>query len=330
MLNRSATFLLLLPCLCAAQPVITTSSQPQPGDQCVHLRSLDIAPFASGPGVSWDFTGETFEPFRVVQYVEPDGLAGASLFPSATVAELHVFGPGHTFMQMSPSAWTILGAGGEGSENTIVSTDPLLLFPFPWTFGTNWEDIYSYLEDGEPVSDMHTWESNTHGTLILPSGLQLEVVGMARESVQIGPGPPEMMVMEATLELWAPGYPCRVVEIDHAVFFLDGEFMSEFRQTVIMDDTQSSIGERMMPHTTRLWPNPATNSLHIRGDIQGSGHAQLQVRDATGRLVQQQQCNVAELEQGTTIPVHTPSHGVYMLHAVHEGVQAFSLRFVIE
>jgi len=322
--------LFLLPCMCAAQPVITTSSQPQPGDQCVYVRSQTIAPFASGPNVSWDFTVDAFEPYQVVQYVAPGGLWNASSFPMATVAELHSFGSGHTFMQMSPTAWTVLGAAGEAWPDPLVLTNTLVQYPFPWTYGTEWADTYSYIEDGETIEEVHTWEANTHGTLILPSGLQLSVVGMAREVVQIDPGPPQFMAFDNTLELWAPGFPCAVAEINYALFLLDGEYMGEFFHTALIDDTQSAIMERSVRPAAKLWPNPVAHTLQLRGGLPGAGTVQLQVLDATGRMVQHHQRAAIEVEQGTSLAVPGLPPGVYMLQVLQEGMQSFSLRFVVE
>src|SRR5204863_10043799 len=93
--------------------------------------------------------------------------------------------------------------------------DPMVAMPFPWSYGTSWEDPYSYVDvAGTLYLDTLRWTASTWGTVRLPGGTDLEVAGMWQSHFEVDTNGTEVWTyFDDYLDLYAPGLRCRVAHL---------------------------------------------------------------------------------------------------------------------
>ena len=176
------TILLITVCCFAcsplfAQPVITSASAPEVGDNFVVQSAgiVDFEPGNSGADLIWDFslaqpdtvTGFAFE------YVNPAGLPKADSFPDANLALAiaSATSVANSFFKVDANGIELLGNALTDVSITTYS-DPRLQVVFPFTYQSGFVDPFSSITN---VAGLMTTEegidsvfADAYGTLILP------------------------------------------------------------------------------------------------------------------------------------------------------------------
>ena len=80
------------------------------------------------------------------------------------------------------------------------------------------------------------------------------------------------------------------------------------------------LSEQGSAASLRLYPNPASNTLHLESDIE---HGQMSIYDLTGRKVYQS-------DYQTQISVADLNNGLYFLHVITDDGQVINQKFIIE
>ncbi|MEO8590261.1 MAG: T9SS type A sorting domain-containing protein [Flavobacteriales bacterium] len=310
-MNKLYAFLLLLPTASTAQPIITSSIQPQPGDVRHYLLTSSGIPFAAGPAQYWDLSGLTFPSSTVWPYALPDTMPGASLNPQANVA---LAGDWVTeFYNESPTAWTVVG-WYVSPDDHFEMVDPLVVMPFPWTAGTTWEDPYSYMDgSGILYQDTVRWTADAWGTVRLPGGQEMEVVGLHRTTMLLDTaGGYAVVNYQENLEFYAPNVRGVVARLSANWYTTPFENSDTTYFTRALDDATIGMNEHVAGMKPELWPVPAHANLNLR--LPGTtGTVNVDVFDATGRLVLH--TNMVATTEPVMLDVHTLLPGTYLLRA---------------
>lgn len=309
-----------------AQPVITATNQPQPADVCHYLFNPDGFNYSLGPDQYWDLTGLAFISNSTAVYVLPNGTPGFVLFPTSDVALTSTFF-GYEYYDMTPDAWAVLGIHDPVSGDVINCIDPLVVMPFPWTYGTSWQDPYSYTYDGETYYDTIRWQADTYGIVRLPGGTELEVVGMVEYQMDHDTVSGTTHFNE-DVSLYAPGIRCKV-----AGFGKSWSFNPEWPPTDTnsyvraLDDATIGIAETTASEALELWPVPASGTLNLRWEG-GMTNSTVQVFDAMGRVRLTATMRTMG-SGGTSIDVSALASGHYVLH-VNDGNRVLVRTFIVE
>ena len=324
---------LLLPATALAQPVITASVQPQPGDQCRYLYYSDNASFGTGPDQYWDFAGYAFSPSFVQNYVDPLGTAGGPLFPGSNVAYVNATQTYYEYYTTSPTSWIVNGIYST-SGTYYDAVDPMEVMHFPWTYGTVHEDAYLYVaNDGsEPLQDTLRWNVDTYGTVRLPGGTELPVVGAVVHNQTVDTT--EMAVYtfdQVEIRLYAPDVRCRVATITMEYEYTYGVLTNFYSNVRALDDATIGLAETAAVAVAPvLWPVPTQGTLNVRYALRTGARVDLRVIDATGRVVSTQRSGAAELSNGASLDVSGLAPGTYLLQLLDAGFAVCSSRFVVE
>ncbi|MGZ4037004.1 MAG: choice-of-anchor J domain-containing protein, partial [Bacteroidia bacterium] len=112
-------------------------------------------------------------------------------------------------------------------------------------------------------------------------------------------------------------------------------FTSGGGNNIFIDDINISsavstgIQNETFVNNVSIYPNPASDQLFIRYDMQGSGtSADVEIRDVTGRLCAVQKNEALSTGTGTSINIGGLSNGVYMLSLVREGTLIYTTKFI--
>lgn len=272
--------------LLQAQPVITNSSQPQPGDECPYgISDLPIVlGMSPGGGQTWDLAGIPFTYDHTLTYLAPSDAPGHAYFPAATLAATNDQNA-YEFYVLDPMQWSLVGDYISSSGDLLTCTDPLILFVYPCAFGTQWSDAYSYTVTNVPTEyhDTISVEFNAWGTVILPGGGTVTVIGRSASSFDIDTNGTDVWTYaESWIDLFSPNSPCEALAADHHTIWLNGMLMSDGFHTEVVDDPDIGVEETKAQKELELWPVPARTSLNIHW----GGHsiaADAQVIDVAGK-----------------------------------------------
>lgn len=309
-----------------AQPVITSDIFPLPGDECRYLFAGDVLfPLLPGPDQYWDFTTLALAPSLHLRHALPDTTPGFVLFPGCEVAQTSSEMLYYDYYDLSPTGWKVLGGTNMDPDQVYTVVDDVVLMPFPWTYGTHWEDPYSFTDlEGTMYYDTIRWNADTHGTVLLPGGTEMQVAGFTRYDMSIDTAV-GAIYHDWMIELYAPGVRCRIATIvTHIIDHPD--FDDIWTSVRVLDDATIGVAENSMGTELELWPVPASGTLNLRWDG-GSGRATAQVFDATGRLRLTTTLRPNYMETNMDVSALAPGH--YVLR-VNDGRRVLAKPFIVE
>jgi hypothetical protein len=187
-MKKQITLFLFLVCAIGlyAQPVITSSFNPAPGEQYrYHPVNTQITPGPSGSNVTWDFSGiQVIYNAIIGKYISPATTPYANDFTAATVAYEDYYAAG-TYHYYTTSTTKYEKIGEASVLYTAVYQDPHTMFTFPFTYNTKVSDNFSCTTSvGSLVLQRTgTWEAegDAYGTLKLPSGTYNNVLRIKTE-----------------------------------------------------------------------------------------------------------------------------------------------------
>lgn len=334
-MKKLYTLALWLPATTLAQPIITASVAPRPGDQCSYLYCSSAGPLIGpGPDQYWDLTGLPFTPSYTQLYVDPQDTPAALFSPGASVAYVNATETYYEYYTISPAAWTVNGLYFVGSGVIYSAIDPMEVMHFPWSYGTVHEDanLYEANDGSDTLQDTLRWSADAYGTVRLPGGTELPVVGIMQTTYDTDTTEVGIYSYENT-ELWlyTPDVRCRLATLYMEVAYLDGSVWNVSSRVRALDDATIGMAEAApASNEPMVWPVPAQGKINVRCTVHNGAHTELRVIDATGRIVLTERSTTAELSNGTTIDVSSLAPGTYVLSVIDAGATTTATRFVVE
>jgi hypothetical protein len=298
-----------------AQTLNQANSAPVLGDHfTLHIANY-VAPGSAGSGQTWNFAGISSLSSGDITYVSVASTANGSNYPQATLAAEQ---DGYAAYFKVTSAGLEI-AGIEMPGTAMVYTNPEMLLKFPATMGTNWSDPWSttYVSGGMTFTRTGTITGNVDasGTLIMPYGpvsnvVRVKVVENYSDVVQ---GMTFASYVSTNYYYYKAGIHSPLAQTGELVTNINGTSQTsqgakwlDGSAVGIMELVRNNIG-------LDLFPNPATSSSTMVFSSSNGGSHTLEVLDANGRVVRQDQLMVQPGIYRQDLDLQALPSGLYMV-----------------
>lgn len=311
-------YILLLVAMCSvglgAQPVITSSFNPAPGDQYkFHPVNTQITPGNSGANVVWNFSTVQiiYNPITG-KYISPASTPYATDFTTATVAYEDFYAAG-TYHYYTASSNKLEKTGEASVLLTAVYDNPATMFTFPFTFGTKVTDNYGCITPVGTLSLHKTasWEAegDAYGTLMLPSGTFQNILRIKIRSVIEDDYPGVVTNKKDITEYWwvSPTSKRPYLKIIHEIHSTNGTVIDTIRSIQVSDEV-SGIGRAVLGSVCAMvYPNPVADVLFLELNANHATPISWNLLGADGQLIKSE--SMQTIQQGNHV-VRIPLTGI--------------------
>jgi len=309
-----------------AQPTLThATNAPTVGTSYTLHYGAYHAPGDAGANATWDLTGLTSDSTALITFVDPATTPEGASFPDATVAQV---GGGSTmYYHVAGSGVSLAGSVGDGV--VIPYSDMGLYLPFPCTYQTTWSDTEgaTFVPDGTPVTrtGTATGTADGHGTLVLPGGTTVANVLRVHWTETVTDAT-SLFSISYTFNshlYYVPGVDHPLAQLVESVMNFNG-FTDTVRFSQWVDELTLGAAEPEAARPAmRVWPNPASEVLHVA--VPDAGAATLDLYDATGRKVR----SVPATGPQTTLDVADLPAGLYIIEYLNDGLRRHAERIQV-
>ena len=323
---------LLLTASASAQPVLDeTNSAPSIGNSFTVNLGTFVAPAAGGINQTWDFSGQVSGGSTQIQYVDPAGTTAGATFSFADYAETASGSPETRYFD-SETLGTVPGVYNLGYANTngfiMPYAAPIRQRPYPCAHLDTWNGNYGgntiFMGIQFFIDGTFDGEADGYGTLIMPWGtvnnvLRTHLVIHETQAI-IGA---QSDYIQDYYEYYVAGVAYPLVRTYDLKEDLGGGSFVQMDQTLQwMDPLTTEVTEISAPLVLSIFPNPA----HGQVTVNCTGVSKLEVLDATGRILLNEQ-NGNGAEQQLDISGLTP--GIYTLQVIDATGRRAAQRLVV-
>ena len=323
--KKYALAFMMLPLAMAAlaQPTITGSSNPVPGDALTMQNGGQMATPATGASATWNYATAIFNgPAAQLVFAAPgSGVpAGTTLMETGT--------PGLTsYLKADATALSLVGLATD--YGTMDCADAMVQMPYPFTFNSTLTDPYSC--SGQSAGYQYSRSGSTQftgsgfGTLILPYGTVSNVLLISvSQSMSDDFIDDDLVDMEYSLNLFMfakPGAKTALLTVSTTQNLTSGATTYASR---MLDPNSLGVSEALANSIgVELVPNPASGSVEVRYGVGARAKLAIDVLDMAGRVVisqartvhaagiQRDEINIAALAQGVYMVRITDGEGGY-------------------
>ena len=274
-----------------AQPVLTSGSYNPIAGDVYYGHVLDTAGIsigASGPSATWNFSTVTEIDHDTTTYSSCTSTPYCDSFSTSNLASFD--GTDYTYYNANSSALTLVGAfvSGTGTGTGILHfIDNKDLMRYPLTYNSRYTDTGSLSSGGLLITISDSNFADAYGTLILPTGTYtnvLRVHSVTLTTVSFGAIPVSSDRAES-YTWYRPGYHNTLMVVDFdttgsgilhksGAEYYKGPFYSTGIDNVNIDYA-----------TMQVYPNPATDAINVKFDLQDIDGSSVTVSDITGRVI---------------------------------------------
>lgn len=329
-----------------AQPTLQMNVVPEVGDFIYWARadSSTAQPGSPGANQTWDFSDlSSSTPSTRYEYFTPANTPYANEFPTATLATKHDDASNtpspaiYTYFQKGENQLLLLGSRRVSLRG--VYPDPDVQIQYPLNYGENYEDTYYRTLTNLTVPDYpghltgtRMVEYDAYGTLITPLDTFHNTMRIRTTVVQVDStthyyGHQNIIYKSSTTYDWiVPYQPGPLVSISYANItsiyrvpnFGDLIDVSPKIKTVYYISA-GSVSALSTPKTLEglstlsIGPNPTTDQLTLRFNIERAALLQIRLTDPSGRTLRMQKLNAGMGKNMETLFVGDLPTGAYFL-----------------
>ena len=273
-----------------AQPVLDSAAIcPVPEDVFIgHMpfSVTGILPGASGPGITWNFATLADDSQDSTVYLACAATPACSSFTAegpnlACYTNDAVYGSGYYYFVTDTNHQTLIGG-----------------YVFPVTaHATNGQDVQffslqylkTHLDTSEvAVAGIYHYQVDSsivdgYGDLILPTGTFTNVMRVLTVdmSVDSSTGVAPDTVYTQIYSWFDSGFHNALLEI--TIDTTNGNIVEYYTKGTYVDISLQTANV-VRPHTILVFPNPATDAINIKFDLQDAANASVVITDVTGRI----------------------------------------------
>ncbi len=314
----------LLSIILAATAVTTANAQstltganmnPVHGDVFYsHSVDTNVSKGASGAGVTWNFTSLTENGIDTSYYVACDSTPYCDSFTGSNLAQTNMSGD-YTYLSTTAAHYSSLGfySGGMAFRNL----DAHDVLQYPLAYGQNFSDpsLETYAP-GFYHKQLDSTYYDAWGTLNLPGGVsytnvaRLHIVSYTTDSTvgYLNHGKSESYIWFKT------GF-------HYPVFYIGYDTMGSASGVPYVSQVFYSVSKNPLAvqnvnevHTkVDVFPNPATEIVHIRFNLANAVTAKIFITDATGRRVANLDSQLTNGDNDITYNTSVLSAGLYIV-----------------
>jgi len=318
-----------------AQPTLTAANgNPVVGDQFYGHDQADttgISKGASGAGVTWNLAFLDTTTTDTTLYLSCASTPYCDSFPGSTLAVYGGSGD-YSYFIADATQFAISGVGepDTGGGGCVYYPVPQSFFNFPNTYGSVYAD--SFYSD-QPLGDYFSYGidsfiSDAYGTLILPSGtyhnaLRVHLISYETDIFYLTSPVDtiyDTIASRAETYFWFDtGFhnPLLIMSYDTSgalTYLSDAEYYSKGPDSIPHVDTVSGIARIANESALQLYPNPASDYLHIKFTSAFDQRIAVSTIDMIGRVViQNRAVNVKEGMNDVSYNVAHLPPGLYFI-----------------
>ena len=298
-----------------AQPTLTSSvMNPVPtevfyGHQC---DPTSVTPGAAGAAVTWNYASLTETGLDTTTWVACGPSVHCDSFPGSNIVMYDNYN--YYYCKEDTSKLVILGA--ETSGLFIHAQGEQMLLYYPLTYGSARVDSFYYTIPAlESYREIDSFICDGYGTLTLPSGTYTNVMRVHEIAYvwDTAAGSSPYMYRTENYNWYMSGFHYELLTISVDTSMPGGPYTSNaeyYTQNLTLGVQQPSKHMNV-----ELYPNPATNAVHVKFYIASNSNASVTLSDVTGRAIttvgsDKIQPGYNELD----IPVSGIPAGVYVVH----------------
>lgn len=332
-----------------AQPTITSSMAPQPGqsETTYDVDETTVMPGPSGANQTWNFsTALPLGTSNTTNYINPNSTPYAALFPGTNLAIDQSSGTDtiYGYLQNTTSLTQILGvyANAQGQMLNFNYSNPQTVAAYPFTYNTTYTDLFamSYSISQGPLSiTQFSYGSlaalgDAYGTLTTPSGtftncLRIKTITQQTDSqVFVGiPLPATVSHTNTTSYTWVNGAGAMGLFLISMDTIDDGSGTLQYSKSASYGSGTSAIKENAIVALS-AYPNPTTDNATVKFTPNKSGNAYVEVMDISGKRVGYWTIEAqANQSQNLRIQLMTEPTGLYQVRII-QGNDIFSSRII--
>ena len=279
-----------------AQPVINSSFNPKTGDVFrFHPVNTKITEGSSGANVTWDFsTIHIIWNAMGGKYMNPSATPYVNDFPGADVVYESFFAPGTYHYYYATS--TALEKIGEASfQVTAVYNSPQTIITYPFTYNSKTTDNYSCNTTigSLDLDIIGLWEAegDAYGTLILPSGTYNNVlrIRITNEFTKDYNDPGQAVEGTEGVEFWYVSSTSNkpLLKIIREHYTRDGNPYDSLAISMVSEEVSGISHPDRAITNLRLFPNPATDVLHVGFEMENSAEVAMAMVTVDGRTIKE-------------------------------------------
>lgn len=279
-----------------AQTTITASANmPVAGDVYVdHYLSADsVSIGASGASASWNYASLSSSSTDTTRFMTCAATPYCDSFSGTDLASAD--GGDYSYFYTSGNKLVSLGGYSDGDFIHFIKNMELMRFPL--TYNDSYVDTAITPFSTMNLTYLDSNKVDAYGTLAIPSGTYNNVIRVhtiSYHTLSMGTIPVSQSVSQS-YKWYTPGFhsPLMLVDMDTAGtgtwHVTDAQYYTGpmYSTTAVNNPT---AGKTAM----KLFPNPATDNVHIAFSLNGQENATLIISDLTGRIVN----SVSQLSAG--------------------------------
>lgn len=327
----TAALLLICSGSIAQQTLTASGINPQIGENYSWVVTSYMNPGNPGANQTWDLSsmsGTTTTYSYLASASTPQG----SLFPNANIAIQMSAGNGYMYLKTSSSALQLYGVSSSSINMSYSNPEDMLHFPF--SFGNNYSDYwavqfqnsgYACYRFGNTSVTADGW-----GTLITPGGtftnaMRVHYVQDYKDSMNIGI--PYVITYNNDEYIWyKEGTHIQLATVYTLTTSVSGNTTggSYVSANVGIDEN------KVMPLSTRLFPNPASDNLNIEFSLPLNQKVEARLYNTLGQqILPSYEANGNIGENTINIDIAELEEGFYLARIFLDGNVASSQRFII-
>jgi len=303
-----------------AQTVLSgANSNPVPGDIYYgHAVDTNLSKGPAGPHVVWDFSSATEIGLDSTKVFACDSTPFCGTFPGSNIAE-YIAGELDYYVADS---FRLALVGVETGGTLIPFRGRIELLRYPTHYGDAWNDTISasIIASGTTFYHIETdsFIYDAWGTIKLPTGVDTDAVRVRNitHSYDSATGTPGQYAMNETYFWFVLGFhtPIMTIYYDTAGSDSGTSYVAGAEYYVQVHHSLSVASVNNAPNSLNIFPNPATEDLHVKFDFNGSSNITIALTDLLGRTVLSQPLtNYSNGTNEVTIPVSDIPVGMYVV-----------------
>ena len=274
-----------------AQPTLSgAANNPFAGDVYVGhaVDSNFVVTGASGASVTWNFASIVDTATDTTTYYVCASTPYCDSFSGSNIASFD--GADYTYFNANPTAFSAIGAfvSGSGSGTGYIHfSDPRDFMRYPFTYNGTYLDTTMVSSGGVDITVSTNNHADAYGTLILPSGtftnaLRVHTTTITTFTVLSVPLSSEQT---ESYTWYKPGFhsPLYNINLDTAGGPLHITDAKYYTGPLYLTSGVSDINGSHA--SMQVYPNPATDAIHVKFNLQATDAAVLTITDVTGRAV---------------------------------------------
>lgn len=293
----------------------------------VHMNSSMTDPGPAGAGQTWNFGAATSTSSLEVTFADCSAVPDCSMFPGTNLVTLQDDG-GVGYMKANSTMLAYTGIKTPVTTMTYSDQEEMLRFPF--TYNDNYTDNWSL----SFVTAGITWyrkgttqvTADAYGTLSTPAGtfpnvLRLHTLQTYRDSMVTG-GMPVTIDYLTHIYTW---YSTTSRYILYSVSEITTGGMSSANGTWVAP-TLAVHQAADLKASLEVFPQPATNTMHLRFNNKKQAQLSISLMDISGRTVLYLPAqDFAAGQNETTVDLSHLQGGIYFLQ-LKEGTQSIAVQ----